>query len=168
MPPLTNEQQGLLENIRKSYPQLYNYPDEEILTVYNRKQGEVGGITPTGMSSIAQTEYTPPSADREPPQFKPRHVEEYVGVGERFAKRAWEAFVPFGMYEPELEEAEGFAEHLAGALGGGVGFVLGAFPLAALTGGVSIPLKAARGINLVSKITRRARMAEKAGKKGYK
>ena len=168
MPPLTNEQQGLLENIRKSYPQLYNYPDEEILTVYNRKQGEVGGITPTGMSSIAQTEYTPPSADREPPQFEPRHVEEYVGVGERFAKRAWEAFVPFGMYEPELEEAEGFAEHLAGALGGGVGFVLGAFPLAALTGGVSIPLKAARGINLVSKITKRARMAEKAGKKGYK
>ena len=67
------------------------------------------------------------------------------------------------MYEPEMDEAEGFTEHLAGALGGGLGFFAGAFPIAVLTGGLSIPLKAASQISLVSRIASKARAADKAG-----
>ena len=160
MPPPYNQQQ-VLDSLRQQYPRLTNYRDEDVLAVYDRLEQRKQQFTPieqrttpTGLPSIAE----------EVPSYAPQHTEEYVGLGERFAKRAWEAAVPFGMYEPELPEAEGFSEQLAGAIGSGAGFVLGAVPISLLTGGVGIPIKAAQSVHYVSKILTAARAAEKAGK----
>ena len=137
--PTPYNQQQILDSLRQQYPRLTDYSDEDIIAVYNRTQQREKQFTPTGLPSIAE----------KAPTYAPQHTEEYVGLGERFAKRAWEAFVPLGMYEPELDEAEGFSEQLAGALGSGTGFVLGAVPISLLTGGVGIPIKAAQSVHYV-------------------
>ena len=143
-------QNEILSSLRNKYPNLSTYSDEDLLSAYN----DIYNLTPSGLPSAAK------AVAEETPPYTPQHT----GAGERFGKRFAEAFTPFAWYEPEMDEAEGFGEHLAGALGGGFGFLAGAFPIAAITGGASIPLRAARGISLVSRIASKARAAEKLGK----
>jgi len=157
MPEPYNRQQ-VLDSLRTNIPSLDKYSDDVLIQAYNKKRG----LTKTGLPSLEKQEAT------EPPKYKPLHAPKETGYGERFAKRAWEAFVPLGMYEPEMEEAEGFGEQFAGALGSGAGFVLGAWPFALLTGGLSVPVKAAQAATRVGKLIQRARKAEEAGKKGYR
>ena len=142
-------QSQILSALRFKYPNLSSYSDEQLLNSYNKSNN----LTPTGLPTTSKLQA------EKLPSYTPKHT----GWGERFGKKAWEAIVPFGWYEPEMEEAEGFGEHLAGALGGGTGFLLGALPIAAITGGAAIPLKAAKGISLVSRIASKARTAGKAG-----
>ena len=142
-------QSQIVSALRFKYPNLSSYSDDQLLDSYNKNNN----LTPTGLptSSKLQAEKLP--------SYTPQHT----GGWERFGKSFAEAAIPFAMYEPEMDEAEGFTEHLAGALGGGMGFLLGALPIAAITGGAAIPLKAARGISLVSRIASKARTAGKAG-----
>jgi len=142
-------QSQIVSALRFKYPNLSSYSDDQLLDSYNKNNN----LTPTGLptSSKLQAEKLP--------SYTPQHT----GGWERFGKSFAEAAIPFAMYEPEMDEAEGFTEHLAGALGGGMGFILGALPIAAVTGGAAIPLKAARGISLVSRIASKARVAGKAG-----
>ena len=148
----------VLDSLRRRMPELSNYSDEDILRVYNRRQG----LTPTGLPTIERKEA------EEPPKYTPSYAPKHTGYGERFFKRFAEASLPFGLYEPEMEEAEGFAEQFSGALGSGAGFMLGAYPFAILTGGLSVPLKSAQAVTRVGKIMQRARSAAEAGKKGYR
>ena len=117
MPPPYNQQQ-VLDSLRQQYPRLANYNDKDILAVYDRLEQRKKQFTPTEQRT---TPTGLPSIAEEVPSYAPQHTEEYVGLGERFAKTAWQATLPFGMYDPELPEAEGFSEQLAGAIGGGAG-----------------------------------------------
>ena len=143
-------QSQILSALRFKYPNLSSYSDDQLLGAYNKNNN----LTPTGLPTTSKLQA------EELPSYTPKHT----GGWERFGKSFAQAAIPFAMYEPEMEEAEGFTEHLAGAMGGGLGFFAGAFPIAVVTGGAAIPLKASRGISLVSRIASKARAAEKSGK----
>jgi len=156
--PEVYDRQRILDSLRTKIPELSNYADDTVWEAYSKKQE----LSPTGLPTIKK------KIEEDIPLYKPISPPEKTSAMGRFGKRAWEAFVPFGMYEPELEEAEGFTEQFAGAMGSGVGFFAGALPFITLTGGVSVPLKSAQAISRLGKIVNRAKKAELAGKKGYK
>ena len=99
-------QNEILSSLRNKYPNLSTYSDEDLLSAYN----DIYNLTPSGLPSAAK------AVAEETPPYTPQHT----GAGERFGKHFAEAFTPFAWYEPEMDEAEGFGEHLAGALGGGL------------------------------------------------
>ena len=148
----------VLDSLKRRMPELANYSDEDILKVYNRRQG----LTPTGIPTLERKE------QEAPPKYIHIRTPQHTGYGERFFKRFAEGLTPLGLYEPEMEDAEGFGESLIGALGSGFGFVLGALPFAVATGGVSVPMKSAQAVSRIGRIIERAKAAEKAGKKGYR
>tara|TARA_R100000808_G_scaffold7247_2_gene21427 strand:+ start:2132 stop:8977 length:6846 start_codon:yes stop_codon:yes gene_type:complete len=152
------DRQRVLDSLRTRIPELSNYTDDTVWEAYTRKQE----LSPTGLPTIKK------KMEEEPPIYKPISIPEQTSAMGRFGKRFVEAAVPFGLYEPELEEAEGFTEQFAGAMGSGFGFFAGALPITILTGGVSVPLKSAQAVSRLGKIVDRAKKAELAGKKGYR
>lgn len=156
--PEVYDRQRVLDSLRTKIPELSNYNDDTVWEVYSRRQE----LSPTGLPTIKK------KVEEEPPIYKPISAPEQTSAMGRFGKRLLEAAIPLGMYEPEMEEAEGFGEQFAGAMGSGIGFFAGALPFMALTGGVSVPIKAAQSIGRLGKIVDRAKKAEQAGKKGYR
>jgi len=111
--------------------------------------------TPTGLPSISQ---------EKDPGYKPRTIdfepEQHVGGAERFGKAFAESLIPFGWYDADLPEPEGFGESLTQAIGGVAGFLPYAL-LAKVTGGASIPLT---NIEKTSKLYRNLAKASKISK----
>ena len=148
--PQPYDRELVLDSLKRRMPELVNYRDEDILKEYNRRQG----LTPTGIPTLERKE-------REaPPKYIHIRTPQHTGYGERFFKRFAEGLTPLGLYEPEMEAAEGFGESLVVALGSGFGFVLGALPVEWATGGVSVPMKSAQAVSRIGRIIERAKAAE--------
>ena len=115
--PEVYDRQRVLDSLRTKIPELSNYNDDTVWEVYSRRQE----LSPTGLPTIKK------KVEEEPPIYKPISAPEQTSAMGRFGKRLLEAAIPLGMYEPEMEEAEGFGEQFAGAMGSGIGFFCRSF-----------------------------------------
>ena len=74
----------VLDSLKRRMPELANYSDEDILKVYNRRQG----LTPTGIPTLERKE------QEAPPKYIHIRTPQHTGYGERFFKRFAEGLIP--------------------------------------------------------------------------
>ena len=88
------------------------------------------------------------------PTFQQAEASPYASLPRRFFNRFAEGFTPFGLYESEIGKPENLSEILTDVAGGLTGFAAGFIPVALMTGGVSVPLRAVTALGKIKDVTK--------------
>jgi hypothetical protein len=88
------------------------------------------------------------------PTFQQAETSPYASLPRRFFDRFAEGFAPFGLYESEIGKPENLSEILTDVAGGLTGFAAGFIPVALMTGGVSVPLRAVTALGKIKDVTK--------------